>query len=125
MSTPNPRAVIPNTSKRDTLIAVSAGLIVLVLIVFGISLLSKQMARQESNKLTGVIVAKHDAKQTEKEISFGRKGLSARDTDTGYTFDVRVEKEDRTYTVPVVREIFEAKKVGDQQSFIRPPSEQR
>src|SRR5688500_4016646 len=120
MSTPNPRAIVPNTSKRDTLIAVGAGLVVLVLIIFGISLLNKQMRVQESNKLTGVIVAKHDAKQTEKEISFGRKGLAARETDSGYSFDVRVEKENRNYTVPVVREIYEAKKVGDQQSFIRP-----
>lgn len=125
MSAPNPRAVVPNTSKRDTLIAIGAGVLVLVVIVLGMSLLSKQTALQQENQLSGIIVAKHDSKQVEKEISFGRKGLGARETDTGYSFDIRVEKENRTYTVPVGRELYESKKVGDQQSFIRPPSEQR
>lgn len=125
MSTPNPRTLIPDTSKRDALIAVGAGLVVLVLIIFGISLLGKQMARQKGNQLSGIIVEKHDAKQVEKEISFGRKGLHSRETDSGYSFEIRVEKENRTYTVPVAKELYESRKVGDQQSFIRPPSEQR
>lgn len=125
MSTPNPRTLIPDTSKRDALIAVGAGLVVLVFIIFGISLLGKQMVRQKGNQLSGIIVAKHDAKQVEKEISFGRKGLHSRETDSGYSFEIRVEKENRTYTVPVAKELYESRKVGDQQSFIRPPSEQR
>lgn len=125
MSTPDPRVIVPNTSKRDTLIAVGAGLVVLVLIIVGISLLNNQMNLQKENQLSGVIVAKHDAKQVEKEITYGKKGLSARETDTGYSFDIRVDKENRTYTVPVSRELYEGKKVGEEQSFIRPPSEQR
>ena len=125
MSTPNPRTVAPNTSKRDTIIAVVAGLLVLALIVLGMSMLNKSTALQQSNQLTGEIVAKNDAGQVEKEISFGRKGLKAKEVDSGFSFDIRVEKENRTYTVPVNRELFESKKVGDEQSFIRPPSEQR
>ncbi len=125
MTPPNPRTIVPNTSKRDTLIAIGAGLLVLVLIIYGISLLNDRTALSAGNKISGVITAKHDAKQVKKEISFGRKGLSARETDPGYSFEIRVEKEGRTYTVPVNRELFESRKVGDQQSFIRPPSEQR
>ncbi|MGV3532955.1 MAG: hypothetical protein ACO1QR_11335 [Chthoniobacteraceae bacterium] len=125
MSTPNPRTVAPNTSKRDTIIAVVAGLLVLALIVLGMSMLNKSTALQQSNQLTGEIVAKNDAGQVEKEISVGRKGLKSKEVDSGFSFDIRVEKENRTYTVPVNRELFESKKVGDTQSFIRPPSEQR
>ena len=125
MSTPNPRAAVPSTSKRDTIIAVLAGLLVLALIVMGMSMLNKSTALQQSNQLSGVIVAKNDAGQVEKEISVGRGGLKAKEVDSGYSFDIRVEKENRTYTVPVNRDLFESKKVGDEQSFIRPPSEQR
>ncbi len=123
--TRNPRTIVPDTRKRDTFIAVIAGLVVLALVTTGIILLSGAAQKPSTNQLTGTIVAKHASGETEREIRVGRKGLSSRETDSGYSFDIRVEKEDRTYTVPVSQQLYEARKVGDRQSFIRPPSEQR
>lgn len=121
----NPRTIVPDTSKRDTLIAVVAGIVVLALVSTGIILLSDASRKPSTNQLTGTIVAKNARGETEKEIRVGRKGLAAQETDSGYSFDIRVEKDNRTYTVPVPQQLYDARQVGDKQSFIRPPSEQR
>lgn len=126
MTSPDPRRiVVPSTTKRDVLIAVVAAIGVLVAVFAGIIVLSKQQKQPSTNKLTGVIVAKHASGEKEREIQVGRKGLSSRETDSGYSFEIRVENEGRTYEVPVSEELYRARKVGDRQSFIRPPSEQR
>lgn len=124
-TTRNPRTIIPDTSKRDRLIAIVAGAVVLAFVIVGMILLSREPGRPSTNQLTGVIVAKHASGEREQEIRVGRKGLAAQETDSGYSFEVRVEKEGRTYTVPVTKQAYEAKKVGDPQDFIRPRSEQR
>ena len=120
-----PRVVVEDTSKRDMVVAVGAGLGVLALVLAGIFFLHGEVGKPSDNQLTGVIVAKHDSGEREQEISFGKKGLKTGDGDTGFTFDVRVESEGRTYVLPVNEGLYRSRKVGDTQQFIRPRSEQR
>lgn len=126
MASPDPRRlIVPDTKKRDILIAIAAAVGVLALVFTGIVVLSKQQGKPSTNQLTGVIVAKHARGEREREIRVGRKGLATQETDSGYSFEIRVESQGRTYEVPVPQDLFRARKVGDRQSFIRPPSEQR
>ena len=122
---PVKRTLIISSSKRDLFISVGVGLAVLGLVIFMMVSLSKVPGSPSTNELTGVIVAKHDAGQKEKEITFGRKGLKEKETDSGYSFDVRVDPPGKIYEVPVAKVQYDKAKVGDKQSFIRPPSEQR
>lgn len=117
--------VIPDSSKRDTIIALLCGGGVLLLIVLGMYLLQSEQGKPSTNQLTGVITAKHDAGEKEKEITLGKKGLKSEETDSGFTFTVHVAAENRDFEVPVNEGLFQAKKVGDSQTFIRPPSEQK
>jgi hypothetical protein len=119
------RVVVQSTSNRDILIAVGVALVVLGLVVAGMLALRNYQAQPSKNQLTGVITAKHDIGEREQQISIGRKGLATKDGDSGYSFDVRVEPSGRVYEIPVTKQMFQAKKVGDKQTFIRPPSEQR
>lgn len=122
---PPSRYVVPDTKKRDTIIALLAGSVVLAVVLIGLYLLNQQPGQPSANQLTGTIIAKHAKGEKEQEIRVGRKGLASQETDSGYSFDIQVEKDGRTYEVPVTKQMFDTKKVGDQQSFIRPPSEQR
>jgi hypothetical protein len=117
--------VIPDTSKRDTIIALLCGGGVLLLIVFGMYLLQSEQGKPSTNQLTGTIVAKHDSGEKEKEISLGKKGLKSQETDSGFSFTVHVEGESHDYEVPVDEGRYLARKVGDKLTFIRPPSEQK
>lgn len=123
----NPRTIATDTRKRDTVIAVLAGLALLALVAVGMVLLSRVPGRPSTNQLSGTIIAKHAKGEREQEIRVGRKGLATQETDSGYSFDIRVEKDGRTrtYNVPVPKQLFDLRKVGDKQDFIRPPSEQR
>jgi hypothetical protein len=125
MTPPNPRVFVHNTSRRDLFIALGCGLAVLVFVVFGVWRMSRDQGGPSTNELTGEIVAKHDSGEKVSEISYGKKGLNERQTDSGYSFDIRVSTENRTYEVPVPKALYDARKVGDRQSFIRPPSEQK
>jgi hypothetical protein len=120
-----PRVVIPSTKKRDTLIAVGVGGALLALIAVGISLTGGRIGQPSANQLTGIVVAKHESGEVEKEISFNKKGMKSKETDSGYSIDVKTEPGGRIYELPVSRELWETRKIGDKQSFIRPPSEQR
>lgn len=122
---PPPRVVIPSTGKRDALIAGGVGLLLLGLIGIGISLTGRRIGQPSNNQLTGTVVAKHHTGEVEKEISFGKKGMKSKETDSGYSIDVKTEPDGRIYELPVSPELWESKKIGDKQSFIRPPSEQR
>jgi hypothetical protein len=117
--------VVPESSKRDTIIAIACGLGVLLLVVFGMYVLHGEQGKPSTNQLTGVIVEKHDSGEKEKEISVGRKGLSSKETDSGFSFTVHVEGESHDFEVPVNEGLYRTRKVGDKQTFIRPPSEQR
>jgi hypothetical protein len=117
--------VVETSSKRDTIIALLCGGGVLLLIVAGMFLLHSEQGKPSTNQLTGVIVAKHDSGEKEKEISLGKKGLRSQETDSGFSFTVHVDAENRDFDVPVNEGLFRSRKVGDTQSFIRPRSEQK
>jgi len=124
MNPPTPRVIVPNTSRRDTLIAIVVGAALLVFVGFGVMSMSKPHA--SANILSGVIVEKQFTPQKEEQVSFsGRKLQGTKQIDGEYVLKVRVEKENRTYDVPVEKPVYESKKEGDTIEFVRPPSEQR
>lgn len=117
-----PRVVVPGTTKRDAVIAVVTGLLVLAFLGYGIMQMGKP---GKSNELTGVIVSKEFTPQKERQITFsGRKLKSAREIDGEYLCKVRVAPQNRIYEVPVEKDTYEAKKIGDKLTFLRPESEQ-
>ena len=123
MNPPAPRVVIPGTTKREALVAVIAGLLVLAFVGYGIVHMSSPVV---GNKLTGVIVEKVFTPQKERMIDFnGRKIERAREIDGEYLLKIRVEAENRVYEVPVEKPVYQSKKEGDSMTFMRPESEQR
>lgn len=117
------RVVIPNTKRRDTLIAVGVGLVVLLFLAAGILHMSRPV---QGNKLTGEIVEKVFTPLPERQVAFtGRKIEGVKEIAGEYVLRVRVHDLDRTYDVPVPDFTYKSKKVGESFSFIRPPSEQK
>ena len=122
MNSVPPRVVLPSTTRRDALVAIVAGLLVLAFVGYGIMQMAKPA---KGNQLTGVIVGKEFTPLKERQITFsGRQLKSARETDGEYVLKVRVAKENRIYDVPVEKAEYEAKKDGDAMTFLRPESEQ-
>ncbi len=120
---PQPRVVIPKTTKREALTAFIAGVLVLVFVVYGILQMGKPVP---GNDLTGVVVGKEFTPQKERQISFsGNKISKVREIDGEYVLKIRVEAQNRVYEVPVEKAVYEAKKEGDPMTFLRPESEQR
>ena len=120
-----PRLVLPSTTKREALVAIIAGLLVLVFVGYGIMQMAKP-APVNSNQLTGVIVGKEFTPMKERRITFsGKKLKSAREIDGEYVLKVRVMPESRVYDVPVEKAQYESQKEGDTMTFLRPESEQR
>ncbi len=127
MSTPSAplkRSRVPSTSKRELAVALACGLALLVAIGFGIWTLGFHKFEPPTNLLSGQIVEKKASGLKETEINVGSKGLRESVADSGYSFMIRVAAENRVYEVPVSKSIYQSKRVGDIQSFIRPPSEQ-
>jgi len=123
MNAPQPRVIIPNTSKRDILIAFAAGLLVLAFIVYGVMQMAAPVV---GNRVTGVVVGREFTPFKERQVSFnGRKIEGVEEIDGEYVLKVRVDSAHRTYEVPVEKPVYESKKDGDSLTFIRPPSEQR
>lgn len=122
---PNPpaRTVIRDTSRRDTLIAVSIGLLLLLFVGVGIM---KMGSPVKGNKLSGEIVKKIFTPMKERQVSFsGRKIEGVKEIAGEYVLQVRVPPGGRIYDVPVEQAVYESKKVGDSLTFLRPASEQR
>jgi hypothetical protein len=123
MSAPAPRLVIPSTSKRDWIIAMAAGLLILVFVGYGVMHMAAPVT---GNKVTGIVIGKEFTPFRERQVSFsGRRIEEVREIDGEYVLKVRVDSEHRTYEVPVEKPLYQAKKEGDSLTFIRPPSEQR
>jgi len=123
MSAPQPRIIIPNTSRRDLVIAVAVGLLVLAFIAYGVI---RMAAPEAGNKLTGIVVGREFTPFKERQVSFnGRKIEGVQEIDGEYVLKVRVDAVHRTYDVPVEKPVYESKKNGDALTFLRPPSEQR
>jgi hypothetical protein len=121
---PTPKTVLPNTKRRDTLIAIIAGVLLLSFVGYGIVWMSKP--HESRNILIGVIVEKQFTPRKEEQVSFsGRKIEGVKQIDGDYVLRVRVEKENRTFDVPVEKAVYMNRNVGDKLEFVRPPSEQR
>lgn len=114
--------VVPTVGRREAVIAIVLGLIILAFIGYGVMHMAEPV---QGNKLTGVILEKSFTPQKEQQISFsGRKIEGTKEVDGEYAFKVRVEAQNRTYDVPVEKPLYESKQVGDSVTFLRPRSEQ-
>ena len=117
------RVVIRSTGKRDALIALGVGLVLLAFVGYGVMHMSSPV---KGNKLTGEIVEKVFTPQKERQISFsGRKIEGTKEIAGEFVLKVRVPPDNRIYEVPVEESVYQSKKVGDPLTFLRPASEQR
>lgn len=117
------RVIIHDTKRRDTLIAVGIGFVILVFLAFGIRHMSRPV---QGNKLIGEIVEKVFTPLPERQVAFtGRKIEGVKEIPGEYVLRVQVKEVNRTYDVPVPEFTYKSKKVGDSFTFIRPPSEQK
>ena len=115
--------VLPNTAKRDAIIAILIGLVVFAFIGYGVI---RMAAPEKGNELSGTVIEKIFTPQKERQITFdGRKLEGAKEIAGEYVLRVRVESEKRTYDVPVEQTVYEGKNLGDSLAFMRPPSEQQ
>ena len=121
----DPRPVIPQITRRETIVAVICGLLVLGFISYGVIRMSSRQGAAATNVLTGKVVGKKFTPRPEEEISFGSKGVQARKTKGEYLLEVLVKSEQRTFEVPVDALTYEAARLGDRQTFLRPRSEQK
>ena len=108
------KVVAPDTTRRDILITIVGGLFALGIFVWGIASLWKTVPH---NTLTGTILAKHFTPQPEEQITIGKSGFGERKLDGEYTFEVRADRDGKTYTVWVDKRDFEARKIGDKFQF--------
>ena len=116
---PASRRVVPDTRRRDTLIAVAAGAVVLAFIVYAIAYMSRQASA--TGMAEGVILSKHFVPQAETQVTFGKGGLDSRHIAGEYSFQVRVPQENnREYKVLVDPSIYDTRNVGDHLLFRRP-----
>jgi hypothetical protein len=114
--------VVPSTGRRDAIIAIILGSIILTFIGYGVMHMAAPVT---GNKLTGTVIEKIFTPQKERQVSFsGRRIEGTKEIAGEFVLKVRVEEQKRTYEVPVEQEVYEAKKVGDSLTFLRPPSEQ-
>ena len=112
------RRVLPDTRRRDWLIALGAGAAVLGFIFFAFKDLSRQA--NASGLTEGVIIGKTFVPQPETQVSVGKGGLSSRRIAGEYSFQVRVPQENnRQYKVLVDPRIYERQQVGDHLLFKR------
>ncbi len=117
------RVVIADHTWRNTLIAVGAGILVLLFVGYGVLHMGSPV---QGNKLTGKVVEKVFTPMKERQVSFsGKKIEGVKEIAGEYVLKVSVDPAQRIYEVPVEQYVFDSKKVGDSLTFIRPPSEQK
>jgi hypothetical protein len=103
---------------RDTLIAVGAGLLVLIFVLLATLTVSKRVT---STRLTGVIENKIFRAQSETQISIGQQGLQQRQVAGDYIFEVRVPSDNSLYSIWVDKTVYDSHNIGDRYSFLPPP----
>lgn len=103
---------------RDAALAVAAAVLVLGFLGYAIVSMSGKVTDIGP---TGKIVAKNFTPQPEEQVTIGRGGLNERKIDGAYTFEVYVDSEKKSYTVWVDKTVYEAKQVGENFHFLRPP----
>lgn len=115
------KPVIVKSSKKELILGLLGGALLLGAIVFGFMHSSKDLVGQG---LTGKITAKHfTPRAPETEITVGKGGLKQRQVDGDYRFEVFVESENKFYTVWVDKTVYDAQKEGDLFYFMRPAPE--
>ena len=116
---PGPRVVIARSSRKEILLGVVAGLVVICLVLFAILNMNREVV---GKGIVGRITEKNfTPEEPSTEITLGREGVRARQVDGIYTFVVWVENEKKYYTIWVDKELYNTKKVGDTYYFLRPP----
>jgi len=110
-----PRLVVKDTSRRDLLVAITIGCVVLGLLVYAVLNMSTEVV---GNTLTGTVKAKHFTPQEEHQITIGKGGMDQRNLDGEYTLEVDVSG--HIYTVWVDKTIYDGKQIGDPMVFQRP-----
>ena len=114
------RRVVADPRRRDLVIAVGAGLLVLAFVAWAVVSLSRTAA--SSGGVEGVIVRKQFAARPEQQITVGRGGLSSREVAGEYVLVVRVAPADGggEYRVSVSAPVYESHHEGERYYFIRP-----
>ena len=107
------------------LVAIVCGLGVLAFVVYGIMSMRTQQRETSRATLSGKIIEKSFKPAPEEQISFGKKGLKSEHIAGEYLLRVHVDRENRTFEVPVVESTYNSVSVGDTFTFGRPPSEQK
>lgn len=121
---PEPKVIVPTTSRRDLIFAIVAGALLLGFVVYGVKWMAKP--HENRNVLVGIIVEKQFTPRKEEQVSFsGRRIEGVKQIEGDFVLKVRVEAENRIFEVPVERPVFDSRTVGDKLEFVRPPSEQR
>jgi len=118
------RIVVPTTTRREMLFATLCGVGVLGVIGYGVVALGKGQRKAASNTISGTIRKKTFTPGPEQQIRVGRGGLQSRKFDGEYLLEVFVKSENRTFQVPIDAATYEAVRIGDSFTFVRPPSEQ-
>jgi len=119
MDTPRRKPVVVKTSGREMALAVVAIVVIIGLLAWGFIALSHSVPQ---NNLTGIITAKHFTPHpTETQITIGAGGMTSRQDDGEYTFDIHVPSENHDYVLyNVDKTLYDSKKVGDEIVFLRP-----
>lgn len=113
------KVLVVKASRRDWIIGIVAGVLILGFIVFGILSMSRQVGNYG---LTGVIVSKNFVPQPEEQITVGKGGLTEHKVDGTFTFEVQVAEEgNRIYTVWVDKSVYDSHQIGATFFFMRPP----
>ncbi|MEI7957918.1 MAG: hypothetical protein WCI40_02325 [Verrucomicrobiota bacterium] len=105
--------VVPSSARRDLLIGLAVGLVVMALIIFGVVSMAGGVT---GTTLNGKIVAKNFTPFEEKQVTFGKGGVHQRDGD----YVLECEAKGRLYLVAVDKETYNATKVGGPYLFPRP-----
>ncbi len=109
---PASRRIVPDTRVRDTLIGVGAGAAILGGLGYALFYFSEQSG--STGQAEGIIVSKQFVPQPETRITVGRDGLSKRQIDGEYSFQVRVPREhDKVYKVLVGKTDYETRREGE------------
>jgi hypothetical protein len=113
-----PKIVVVGTTRRDVLIGVSAGIVLIAGLLFGFFQMSHDVV---GNGLTGVILSKTFTPLPEEQITIGKHGVHERRVEGEYVFVVHVEAENKDYTVWIDKQVYDSRQVGDRFYFLRPP----
>jgi len=118
MTTPVPTKpfVVKSTAVRDVSIAIGAGILVLIFVVYGIHTLSDTVSE---GWLSGPIVAKEFRPDPDTQISFGSNGLKKQEVAGDCLFKVELKDSDEPMTVWVDESTYNAYEVGDRFRFPR------